>query len=136
MGHFPSLAQLAERLTVVVSWASTCRWFDSGSSDFCLLLKAQLVTVVCMLCAYLLIHSYPACSVHSNKRQNVTAVTGNRTPVSRVTGGDNYHYTMTTRLSDSTRGRTWNLRFRRPTLYPLSYRTRTGDASNGGAGVP
>lgn len=33
----PSLAQLAERLTVVVAmvhtWASTCRWFDSGSSD-------------------------------------------------------------------------------------------------------
>ena len=29
------------------------------------------------------------------KKQKVNSVTGNRTPVSRVTGGDTYHYTIT-----------------------------------------
>ena len=29
-----------------------------------------------------------------NARENVISPTGNRTPVSRVTGGDTYHYTI------------------------------------------
>ena len=37
-----------------------------------------------------------ASNIHRVLKQN--AVAGNRTPVSRVTGGDNYHYTTTTPL--------------------------------------
>ena len=29
----PALAQLVEHLTVVVSWVSKCRWFESGKPE-------------------------------------------------------------------------------------------------------
>ena len=58
------------------------------------------------------------------KCKNVLSETGNRTPVSRVTGGDTSHYTIADKEVERSQIWTDDFRVWNPMLYQLSYTSK------------
>jgi hypothetical protein len=90
----PSLAQLAERLTVVVASRHRRHQHVAGSIPAARILLLPCPSLCNSSCGAVCPNAADMHQCHGTMQQN--AVAGNRTPVSRVTGGDNHHYTTTT----------------------------------------